>query len=141
MSTIGAMATSDTTAASLAMHENDDVAHDLGIDIVAAEPGTATVEMTVTASMTNGLDVCHGGIIFVLADTAMAHASNAAGDRTLSTSASIEWLRAVRVGERLVATSSVAAIRGRNTVHDVVVAVDGERVALLRGQTLTLRGS
>jgi len=123
------------------MHENDDVAHELGIDIVAAEPGAATVEMTVTGSMTNGLDVCHGGIIFALADTAMAHASNAAGDRTLSTSASIEWLRAVRVGERLVATSSVAASRGRNTVHDVVVTVDGERVALLRGQTLTLGAS
>lgn len=132
------MGTSNQTDASAAMHANDDVAHELDIEIVASEPGAATVAMTVTASMTNGLDVCHGGIIFTLADTAMAHASNAAGGRTLSTTASIEWLRAVTVGERMVATSSVAAIRGRNTVHDVTVHVDGEPVALLRGQTLTL---
>lgn len=132
------MASPNLTDASATMHANDDVARDFAIDIVSAAPGAATVAMTVTPSMTNGLDVCHGGIVFVLADTAMAHASNAAGPRTLSTTASIEWLRAVHVGERLVAVSSIAAVRGRNTVHDVVVSVEGEPVALLRGQTLTL---
>lgn len=129
------------TEASRVMHENDDVAHELDMEIVSSEPGSAVVAMTVTASMTNGLDVCHGGIIFTLADTAMAHASNAAGGRTLSTTASIEWLRAVGVGERMVATSAVAAARGRNTVHDVTVRVGAEIVALLRGQTLTLSPS
>ena len=135
---MAAMGDQNLTEASSAMHANDDVAHELGIEIVESAPGSAVVAMTVTAAMTNGLDVCHGGIIFTLADTAMAHASNAAGDRTLSTSASIEWLRAVKAGERMVATSRVAAVRGRNTVHDVTVAVDDETVALLRGQTLTL---
>ena len=132
------MASEQLTDASRAMHANDDVAHELDIEIVSSEPGAAVVAMTVTASMTNGLDVCHGGIIFTLADTAMAHASNAAGGRTLSTTASIEWLRAVKVGEQLVATSTVAANRGRNTVHDVTVRIDDEPVALVRGQTLTL---
>ena len=132
------MASQHLTDASAAMHLNDDVARELDMEIVSSEPGAAVVAMTVTSSMTNGLDVCHGGIIFTLADTAMAHASNAAGGRTLSTTASIEWLRAVKVGERMVATSAVAAIRGRNTVHDVTVRVDDEPVALLRGQTLTL---
>jgi acyl-CoA thioesterase len=89
--------------------------------------------------MVNGLGVCHGGIVFTLADTAMAHASNAAGRRTLSTSASIEWIRAVHEGDRLTATSCVAAHRGKNTVHDITVtADDGGVVAMVRGQTLTL---
>lgn len=135
------MGNEQVTDASQQMHSNDDVAHELDMEIVSTEQGAAVVAMTVTPSMTNGLDVCHGGIIFTLADTAMAHASNAAGGRTLSTTASIEWLRAVTVGERLVATSAVAAARGRNTVHDVTVTVDGEIVALLRGQTLTLTDS
>ncbi|MFK8025691.1 MAG: hotdog fold thioesterase [Ilumatobacter sp.] len=126
------------TAASESMHANDDVARELGIEIISAEPGAAVVSMTVTQAMTNGLDVCHGGIIFTLADTAMAHASNAAGRRTLSTSASIEWLRPVSVGERMVASSSISATRGRNTVHDITVRVVDDPVALVRGQTLTL---
>ncbi len=130
--------TGTLTEASVAMHANDDVAHELGMEIVSSEPGAAVVAMTVTPSMTNGLDVCHGGIIFTLADTAMAHASNAAGGRTLSTTASIEWIRAVTVGERMVATSAVSATRGRNAVHDVTVCVGDETVAMVRGQTLTL---
>ena len=124
------------------MHSKDRVAHEYGMSIDRAEPGTAVVSMTVTEHMTNGLGVCHGGILFTLADTAMAHASNAGNERTLSTSASIEWLRPAHVGDRLVATSRTTAVRGRNTVHDIEVTDgDGVPVALVRGQTLTLGGA
>lgn len=126
---------------SAAMHEQDRVAHELGMTIDHAAVGSAVVSMVVTEAMCNGLGVCHGGVIFTLADTAMAHASNAGGERTLSTTASIEWLRAARVGDRLTATSSVVDRRGRNTIHDIeVLDHSGTRIALVRGQTLTLGG-
>jgi acyl-CoA thioesterase len=129
------------TDASAAMHQQDQVAHVLGIAVVHAEPGAATVEMTVTEQMTNGLGVCHGGLLFTLADTAMAHASNAANERTLSTTAAIEWLRPAHVGDRLTATSRTVARRGKNTVHDIEVTDDhGHVVAIVRGQTLTVGG-
>lgn len=124
------------------MHANDRVAHKLDMTIDQVAVGSAVVSMTVVNSMCNGLDVCHGGIIFTLADTAMAHASNAGGKRTLSTTASIEWLRAAKMGDRLTATSSVVDQRGRNTIHDIdVVDQSGNRIALVRGQTLTLGGA
>jgi len=124
------------------MHTNDRVAHELGMSIDHAAVGSAVVSMTVTDTMCNGLDVCHGGIIFTLADTAMAHASNASGERTLSTTASIEWLRAAKAGDRLTATSTVVDHRGRNTIHDIdVVDHRGDRIAMVRGQTLTLGGA
>ena len=124
------------------MHANDNVAHELGISIDAARPGSATVSMTVTEEMTNGLDVCHGGILFTLADTAMAHASNAGNERAFSTTAAIEWIRPAHVGDRLTATSAVAADRGRSTVHDIVVTNErDEVVVLVRGQTLTVGGA
>jgi acyl-CoA thioesterase len=130
------------TDASAAMHEKDQVAKSLGIEITHAEPGLAVVSMTVTEAMTNGLGVCHGGLLFTLADTAMAHASNAANERTLSTTASIEWIKPARIGDHLVATSRAVAQRGRNTVHDISVTdADGDAVALVRGQTLTLGGA
>jgi uncharacterized protein (TIGR00369 family) len=38
--------------------------------IAAAGPGTATLTMPVTRTMTNGHGMCHGGYIFTLADSA-----------------------------------------------------------------------
>ncbi len=130
------------TDATAAMHARDHVAHLLGIEITHAEVGLAVVSMTVTEQMTNGLGVCHGGLLFTLADTAMAHASNAGNARTLSTTASIEWIAPARVGDHLVATSRAIAMRGRNTVHDISVTnADGDTIAMVRGQTLTLGGA
>lgn len=123
------------------MHERDQVAHELGATIELAEPGAATVSLTVTERMTNGLGVCHGGIVFTLADIAMAHASNAGRGRTLATSASIEWISAAHVGDRLTASCRAVAQRGRNTVHDIAVTNGaGDTVALVRGQTLAVTG-
>ncbi|MDX2379114.1 MAG: hotdog fold thioesterase [Acidimicrobiia bacterium] len=119
------------------MYSADNVAELFDMSVIDVDIGTATVEMTVTDEMTNGLDVCHGGIIFTLADTAMAYASNAGDHSAVSTTASIEWLRPAHTGDRLTATSRPVAVRGRNTVHDVVVARgDGEVVALVRAHTL-----
>ena len=130
------------TEASAAMHQRDNVARQLGISVTHAEPGLAVVSMTVTEEMTNGLGVCHGGLLFTLADTAMAHDSNAANERSLATTASIEWIAPARIGDHLVATSRAIARRGRNTVHDIEVTnANGDAIALMRGQTLTLGGA
>jgi len=124
------------------MHERDQVAKGLQIDISRAVTGGATASMTVTHAMTNGLGTRHGGVIFSLADTAMGHASNAGDERSLATTASIEWVKAAKQGDRLTATSRTVATRGRNTVHDIDVVNDaGETIAIFRGQTLTLGGS
>ena len=99
--------------------------------------GCATVSMTVTDAMTNGLGVCHGGLVFTLADTAMAYGSNSEDLAAFSTSATIEWIRPARAGVRLTASSTRVASRGRNEIHDVVVVDEhGDMVAMVRGQTL-----
>lgn len=132
----------EVTAASAAMNTRDEAAIGLQIDIERAVAGEASGSMTVTTAMSNGLGTCHGGIIFSLADTVMGHASNAGNEKSVATSASIEWVKAAYVGDRLTATSRTVATRGRNTVHDIdVVNGAGETVALFRGQTLTLGGS
>jgi len=53
-----------------ALHDRDRASQALGIRIVAIAPQRATVTMTVREDMTNGHSICHGGIIFTLADTA-----------------------------------------------------------------------
>ena len=107
------------TDASAAMHKRDHVAKELGIEITHAEVGLAVVSMTVEERMTNGLGVCHGGLLFTLADTAMAHASNAGNERTLSTTASIEWISTARIGDHLVATSRARRTREEDMAASV----------------------
>lgn len=124
--------------AAAAMNRADRVAVEFGMSVDEVSAGRATVSMTVTTSMTNGLGVCHGGIVFTLADTAMAYGSNATDDAAFSTTATIDWLRPTRAGARLSATSTRVAGRGRSDIHDIVVTDEtGATIALVRGQTLS----
>ena len=141
MATVVSMTEWTPQDVSAAMHAEDRVAHSMAMSIDHADDGTATVSMTVTDDMANGLGVCHGGLLFTLADTAMAHASNAGNERSFSTTAQIDWITSARVGERLTAVSNRVSRRGRHSIHDVVVTNgDGGTVALVRGQTLTVGG-
>ena len=56
----------------------------LGMELVQAGQGTATVRMTVTPAMINGHALAHGGYLFLLADTAFAFACNTYDDRTVA---------------------------------------------------------
>jgi acyl-CoA thioesterase len=94
------------------------------------------MEMTVRSDMVNGVDVCHGGIIFTLADTAMALAVNSHNERALAAHAEIDWLSPVPLGANLTATATHVVRRGRSAVNDVsVVDETGTLVATFRGRT------
>ena len=125
-----------------AMHAEDRVAQAMEMTIDSVSDGVAAVSMTVRDDMVNGLGVCHGGIVFTLADTAMAHGSNAADERAFSTTAEIDWIEGARLGDRLTATSSRISQRGRSSIHDIVVTnQSGATVAVVRGRTLTVGGA
>ena len=95
--------------------------------------------MTVRPDMVNGFAVCHGGLIFTLADTAFAFAGNAYDEVTVAASASIEFLLPVRLGDQLVAIASEDHRQGRSGYYTVVVSNQAdERVALFRGRARAL---
>ncbi len=66
-------------ACARAMYAADAASRRLGIEIDGVEPGRATARMRVTETMINGHDICHGGYVFLLADTAFAFACNTYG--------------------------------------------------------------
>jgi len=114
----------------------------LGITITSAEPGEAVASMTVDTQHLNGLDVCHGGFIFSLADTAMAFASNAQNQPSFAVHASIQWLKSAKQGDVLTATARRVAQQGRNSVYDIEVSANGEStIAVFRGQTRDVGGT
>jgi acyl-CoA thioesterase len=117
------------------MYESDRASRDLGIVITVTAAGSATAEMRVQPSMLNGFDICHGGYIFTLADTAFAFACNAYDNVTVAAGASIEFLRPAKAGDVLTATATQQSRNGRSGIYDVVVTnSQGEEVAAFRGR-------
>ena len=103
------------------MLENDASSRALGIEIEIREAGAALATMIVRDDMANGFNVCHGGLVFTLADTAFAFACNAYNRETLSANAKIKWLLPTRPGDRLVATASEDRREGRHGYYSIVV--------------------
>ena len=120
------------------MYANDDASRGLGIEIEIPEPGTAVAAMTVQKSMVNGFDICHGGYVFTLADTAFAFDCNAYDDVTVAGAASIDFLRPVFLGDEVKAVALEEHRGRRGGVYAVeVVNQHGEFVALFRGRAIS----
>lgn len=120
------------------MLANDASTKSMGIEIVIPAPGEAVATMKVTADMLNGFAVCHGGIVFALADSAFAFACNAYNDETLSVEADINWLRPSVEGDTLVASAKEERREGRHGYY--LIEVDnqrGERVANFNGHCVS----
>ena len=125
-----------------AMWADDRASPSLGMEIVAVEPGTAVLAMTVRESMLNGLDVCHGGFIFTLADSACAFASNSYNQRALLQSGQITLLAPARLGMRLIAKAAERHRAERNGIYDVTVTAEtGEVIAEFRGHVRVVPGT
>jgi len=124
-----------------AMWENDRASRSLGIEILAVGPGTATLRMTVRENMLNGHDLCHGGIVTTLADSAFAFACNAYNEVTVASGFDVNLIAAAREGDVLVAEAVELAKSGRTGVYDIRVRNQrDEAVAAFRGRSYTLRG-
>jgi acyl-CoA thioesterase len=121
------------------MFDRDVASRRLGMQLLDAGNGQATVRMTVTAEMVNGHEIAHGGYLFLLADSAFACACNSHGPVTVAAGADISFLRPVRRGEVLVATAIERARSGRSGIYDVTVTREGgDVVAEFRGRSRTV---
>ena len=122
------------------MYRSDRASRNLGLEILDVAPGSVRISMTVRPEMVNGHGLCHGGIIFTLADSAFAFACNSHGEPMVAAGASIEFLAATRAGELLTALATEVSRSARHGVYDVrVTKSSGETVALFRGRSARLR--
>lgn len=118
-----------------AMMFADRASTDSGIRLVQVGPGVATVSLTVGKGHTNGHGVCHGGVLFTLADTAFAIACNSHGPRAVAATADIVFARPAMIGDELRAVAQERTRFGRTGVYDVSVTRGSEVVAEFRGQS------
>lgn len=122
------------------MLRTDRASQNLGLEILEVAPGSVRICMTVRPDMVNGHGLCHGGIIFTLADSAFAFACNSHGESMVAAGASIEFLAPAHTGQLLMALATEVARGARHGIYDVRVSQSsGESVALFRGRCARLR--
>ncbi|WP_055505994.1 hydroxyphenylacetyl-CoA thioesterase PaaI [Nonomuraea pusilla] len=122
------------------MMDADTASAALGIELVVLGEGRAVCRMAVTAAMINGHGLCHGGYVFLLADTAFACACNTYGPVTVAAGAEITFVAPAHEGDVLVAEAAERVRYGRSGLYDITVRKsDGQVVAEFRGRGRELR--
>lgn len=128
-------------AVAIGMMAKDKASRGLGMRITTISPGSAHIEMLVRDDMLNGLDICHGGFITLLADSAFAFACNSYNVLTVASSLTVDFVAAVQGGDVLTARAAEVSLSGRTGVYDVEVSnQDGVRVAFFRGRSYRMKG-
>lgn len=123
------------------MWSRDRATQALGMRIEAIRPGYARISMPVREDMLNGHHICHGGLIFTLADTAFAYACNSYNKNTVASACHIDFLAPGREGDTLQAEAVEQSASGRTGVYDVTVRDgEGRTLALFRGKSYRISG-
>jgi len=123
------------------MYANDRASKMMGMEIASISPGGATLTMTVREDMLNGVDICHGGLITTLADSAFAFACNSYNELTVASGFSVDIVAPGRLGDRLTAVAAEVALAGRTGVYDITVRNQrDELVAVFRGKSYRIKG-
>jgi acyl-CoA thioesterase len=129
-------------ASARAMYEQDRASQALGMRVLEVRPGCARLAMKVREDMVNGHQLCHGGLIFTLADSAFAFACNTYDLVTVAAAGTIEFLLSARLFDELTATAEERSRSKRTGVYDVTVRnQQGECVALFRGRSHQIGGN
>ncbi len=116
------------------MMQHDAFSNWLGIEVLTIEAGYSKIKMTVRPEMVNGFGIAHGGVAFSLADSAFAFACNNRNNLSVALDTSINFTKAVKVGDTLIAEAKELH-NGRTTglYHIVVSNQHHEEVAHFKG--------
>jgi acyl-CoA thioesterase len=122
-----------------AIVDRDAAAQAMGIQVLEIGPGSTQLAMTVRQDMCNGHGMCHGGILFALADTAMAYASNSHGKVAVASTVTIDYLRSVPCSENLLARAEeVYRGRSKGSYRVILSNSAGKEVAYFYGTVAIL---
>jgi len=114
----------------------------LGMELLEVRPGYARIRMKVRPEFLNGHGICHGGLMFTLADSTFAFACNSHNVPTVAAGCSIEFLKPVQGTDTLTAEGQEQTLSGRHGIYDIRVTNSaGEAVAMFRGKSAQLKGT
>lgn len=125
----------DLPAETVDMWARDAAAHALGIELLAVGDNAATLQLIIAPQHLNSHAICHGGVIFTLADCAFAYASNSGAEMAVAQANAITYLAPGKPGDILTAEAVLVSRTGRTAIYDVTIRTTaGDTIALLRAQ-------
>ena len=123
------------------MWENDRASPWIGIRLDTIDEGRSKMSLVVQDHHINGHDICHGGIIFTLADSAFAFACNSRNQNTVAQHNSITYISPGKLGDTLTADAKEVSLSGRSGIYDVTVTnQNNDVIAEFRGCSRAIRG-
>lgn len=123
------------------MWGSDHASQASGMKIVDVDEGVAVLTLVVEQRHCNGHGMCHGGIIFTLADSAFAFACNGRNQMTVAQHNAITYIKPGQLGDVLTAVANEVSLTGRSGVYDVrVTNQEGELIAVFRGLSRAIKG-
>lgn len=121
---------------------NDPASKKLGMSIEKVAPGYAEISMPVADDMVNGHNICHGGFMFILADSTFAFACNTYNQNCVAQHCTISYLAPAFSGDTLYATGREVSKQGRNGIYDITIFNQkDEKIVEFRGFSRTIAGS
>lgn len=124
-----------------AMWGGDQASKWMGMQLGPVTEGSAELSLTVEAHHCNGHGICHGGVIFSLADSAFAFACNSRNQATVGQHTVMSYTAPAHQGDTLTATAREVSLTGRSGVYDVrVTNQEGAVIGEFRGMSRAVRG-
>ncbi|UWQ57903.1 hydroxyphenylacetyl-CoA thioesterase PaaI [Leisingera caerulea] len=124
-----------------AMWAEDHASKWAGMEITHVDEGEALLELTIAQHHCNGHGICHGGVTFMLADSAFAFACNSRNQSTVAQHNVISFTAPGRLGDTLIAKAREISLTGRSGIYDVTVTnQDGQQIAEFRGFSRAVKG-
>tara|TARA_R110002110_G_scaffold211304_1_gene424002 strand:+ start:24247 stop:24672 length:426 start_codon:yes stop_codon:yes gene_type:complete len=124
-----------------AMWSNDEASQWIGLHLEDTNEGTAIVSLDVEKHHCNGHGMCHGGIIFALADSAFAFACNSRNQATVAQNNAITYILPGQLGDHLTAKATEVSLSGRNGIYDVFIFNQSNQlIATFRGHSRAIKG-
>lgn len=103
------------------MLSNDHFSNWMGIHITALSPGFCTLKATIKQVMVNGFGICHGGITYAIADSALAFAANSHGVKAVSIETSISHIKSVNLGDEVTAIAKEISLSAKLGFYEVAL--------------------
>lgn len=113
---------------------NDPFSKWMEIEIINVKEGFCKIRCIIREEMINGFNVAHGGIIYSLADTALAFSAATGGAVALALDNSISYTKKAKLGDTLTASSEAINITRRTGLYNVKVTnQSSEVIAVMKG--------
>ena len=113
--------------------KRDRFAESIGIELLTVSLGYAKAKIDIKPEHLNGFRAVQGGVLFTLADLAMAAASNANGQLAVSVNASINYIKSA-YGTTIYAEAKEVSSNPKLASYEVTISNDkNEVIATLQG--------